>query len=261
VQAGGETDLTDFSGYYRLSMDVGTYTVVANPNNNDSRYTMGQIANVPVSLGVSTTIANINISLGGRLRGFVTTNGTDPLPGVPILATSSLTGAEVGSFVTDSAGYFEFADLPLASYTLTPQLEVGESASPAQLVRSITTGGSTVFVGTFTVSSAFGTLSGTVKVGTSLIQTGVLIIAVPSPTTIGSSPPTNDSTLRNASTVFYSGSSESDGTYSLSLRGGSTYNVYAWYTSFSGNNPQTGAPKTATVTMTAGGGATVDFTW
>jgi hypothetical protein len=89
----------------------------------------------------------------------------------------------------------------------------------------------------------------------------VLLVAVVQPNSIsGSSPPTNNQTLRNGSVVYYTASAESDGTYSIPVRGGSTYNVYAWYTTFNGTTPNV-VKKNSTAIVTAGGNATVNFTW
>jgi hypothetical protein len=255
----GTVDYTDASGYYRFQIDGGTHIVTANPNNLNTQYTTGEATGVVVNAGEAVTVSDIYLFQGGTVQGFVSSNGTDPLPGIPVIATNTA-GSEVGATVTDSYGYFEFPNLPIGSYGITPQLEVGESASPAVLSATITAGGS-VFAGTMTVVNAFGSIEGTVKVGGVPITTGVLIIAVANPTTIGGAyPPTNDQTLRNSSTVYYIGSSNSDGTYSVPVRGGSLYNVYAWYTTFNGDtaNPQ---KLSSTATVTAGGTAVVPFTW
>ena len=123
------------------------------------------------------------------------------------------------------------------------------------------TAGASIFIGTMTVSNAFGRIQGTVSSGGNSITTGVLVVAVASPNTILTSlPPTNDSTLRNGSVVYYTASAESDGTYTLPVRGGATYNVYAWYTSFSGNTP-TVTKRSSVTTVSAGNSATVNFTW
>jgi hypothetical protein len=259
VTASGGSDTTDSNGYYRLQLDAGTYIIMANPNNSSSQsYTVGEADGIAVSVGIQTDVPDITIQSGGKLKLWVTSNGTDPLPEIPVVSTDS-TGAEVASSVTDSLGYVTFPDLALGTYTVTPQLETGETANPTSR-SGVVIAGTTVMVGTITISNAFGTIGGTCMAGTNLIQTGALIIAVPQPTTIVGNPPTLDSTLRSGSTYYYIGSAKADGTYEISLRGGVTYNVYAWYTTYSGTSPTT-TPRSATVTVTAGGSGAANFTW
>jgi prepilin-type N-terminal cleavage/methylation domain-containing protein len=260
VSASGGSDTTDSNGTYLLPLSIGTYTVTANANNANTSYTTGNTTGVAVVAGNLTTAPDITIYQGGILRGFVSTNGTDPLPGIPIVATATATGAEVGSAISNSQGFFSFPDLPVGGYVLSPQLETGESASPTSMTKTVIAG-TTVHVGSFTVSNAFGRISGTVSYTTGArITTGVLIIAVPSGTTIGSNPPTNNQTLRNAGVYYYTSSSNSDGTYEISARGGITYNMYAWYTSYSGSTPTT-TQQTGSAVLPVGGSTTVNFTW
>lgn len=254
------SDITDSNGYFRLQLDVATYTVTANPDNIDSSYTSDVATGVVVTAGSLTVIPDFEIFLGGIVEGFVTTNGTDPLPGIPVLATVTASGAYIGSDVSDSFGYFRFYNLPVDNYTFSPQLEVGESANPGSLTKTVVSG-DTVFAGSFTVTNAFGTLSGTVKkTNGDSITTGVLIMAVDSSVPIGSDPPPITSGIRNGSTYYYFATSDSDGKYSLALRGGITYNVAAWYTTFSGETPNSDK-KTGSVAMSVGGDASMDFTW
>jgi hypothetical protein len=180
------------------------------------------------------------------------------LPGVPIIASSTASGAEVGSIVTDSQGVFEFSNLPVGTYILTPQLETGESSTPSNMTKVVTMG-STLHVGTFTVSNAFGRLSGSLTASGNAITTGVLIVAVKSPALLGANPPTNDNSLRTGTTTYYSGSSESDGTYDIPVRSG-TYNVKAWYTTYNNGVPSV-VPQSGSVTVAAGGSSTLDLSW
>lgn len=258
ISASGGSDTTDANGYYRMRLAVGTFTIVANSNNANSSYTVGQATWVVVNSGQATDVEDIILYSGGKLRGFVTVNGTDALPGIPIVATETTTGAEMGTAISDSQGYFTFPDMPVDSYTLFPQLETGETAVPATKTYTVVSG-STVDVGTFTVSNAFGTLQGMATKNGSPITTGVLVMAVVSPNTIGTNPPVNNSTLRNGSVYYYSATADSEGNYSISLRAGS-YNVYGWYTTFSVNTSST-TKITTTATVTATTPATVNFGW
>lgn len=260
VNASGQSDTTDTNGYFTLELEVGTYTVIANPNNDNSLYTIGEATGVSINAGQITTITpEINIFTGGSIEGWVTTNGTDPLPGIPIVATNT-TGAEVGSTISDPLGNFQFSNLPVGNYTLTPQLEIGESASPATLTGAAVSG-TTVFFGTFTVSNAFGVIQGIAREGSNPITTGTLIVAVPSTVSLGTNPPPIDDTLRTGTTYYYIGASNSDGNYQINVRGGITYNVGAWYTTFDNAGTPTTVKKSGTASVTAGGSATLDLTW
>ncbi len=255
----GLSDVTDTNGVYQFQVIVGTHIVTANPRNTNVTYTVEESTGNSVGAGEAKVVPDILLSQGGTIRGFISTNGIDALPNIPIVATNTATGQEVGSTLSDVYGRFTFNNMQAGVYTLTPLLETGESASPN--VRTATvTAGSSVFSGTTTISNAFGTISGTVIASTQAVSTGVLIIAVSTATTIGASPPTNNSTLRSGSVVYYTGSASSDGTYSISVRGGMTYNVYAWYTTFSGTTPTT-SKRSSTAAVAAGANATVNFTW
>jgi hypothetical protein len=258
VETSGAADTTDLNGYYHMQLNVGTYTIVANQNNAISLYTTGLATGVVVNIGQDITVPDIVLYQGGKLRGFVTANGIDPLPGIPIVAAESTTSAEKGNAISDAQGYFLLPDLPVDTYVLTPQLETAESASPSNYSSTVVAG-STVFVGTFTVSNAFGTLRGTVSKNGSPISTGVMIMAVATPNTIGTNPPAITPALRSGSTIYYAGTSQSDGTYSLSLRAG-TYNVYGWYTTLASNTATT-TRLALTASVTAGGSAVLNFSW
>lgn len=265
VSASGKTDTTDSSGGYWLTVDPGTYTVLANEDNRSaSSYTQGSATGVVVNAGALTTAPEIRLYPGGVLSGWVTTNGTDALPGIPVVATSAFTGAEAGSAISDTQGNFSFPNLAFSNYTFSPQLEVGESANPPSIVKSVVIG-QNVSIGTFTIVNAFGSINGSLTtINGSSITTGVLIVAVPQPNTVGTTPPTNDQTLRTGGIYYYSGSSASDGTFSISVRGGATYNVYAWYTTYSASGvPTNPAPQMQSIPVPAGKDVTlpVPFQW
>jgi hypothetical protein len=255
----GIYDYTDSAGLYRFQIDGGTHIITANPNNLAASYTTGEATGVVVNVGQQVTVPDIYLFQGGSVRGFVSSNGTDPLPGIPVVATNSA-GVEVGATVTDNYGYFKFSNLPIDTYGIVPQLESGEAATPAVFTSTIAAG-NTVFAGTMTVTNAFGKIKGNVTAASKPITTGVLIVAVPSPNTIASTyPPTVNQTLRNGSVVYYVCSSESDGTFELPARGGVTYNIYAWYTTVTSGSATT-SKLSAAAALTAGGSTTVNFAW
>jgi len=262
VVAPGGSDVTDSNGYYRFLLSADTYTVVANgpdPATHLIKYTEGDSTSVAVNLGLETAVPDLVLFQGGVLSGWITPNGTDPLPGIPVTATSTATGLEVGTAVSNSLGKFSFPDLPVGSYSITPQLEPGESSNPASRTGTVVSAG-TVFVGTFTVSNAFGTIGGNLKSNSAAITTGVLVAAVAQPATITSIPPLINAALRTGPTAYYMSSSDAQGNYSIAARGGTTYNIYAWYTTYNGTTPSI-HPQNSTAALAAGGSATVNFSW
>ena len=96
--------------------------------------------------------------------------------------------------------------------------------------------------------------------GGSAIGTGVLIVATTG-TISGADPPTNDSSFRTSTVLYYASSSQSDGTYEVQVRGGAgTYNVYGGY-STAGDSPTT-TKKSGTATVVAGVTTTgVNLAW
>lgn len=260
MSAGGRQATTLSNGRYVLPADPGTQTVFANYLMDDPDYVELSSGGVEVALGELSQEVNFTLLKGGRLLGWVTTNGTDPLPNVPVSAFKN--GVEQGNGISDPDGYFVVwgSGISTGTYDVTVQLESGESSSP-QTHTGTLDAGEDLFVGTYTVSGALGTITGTVKSGTTPITTGVLVYASTSAFS-GSPvmPPTLNSTTRSSSDVYYAVSSNAEGAYTLPVRGGYTYNVYAWYTTWSGDSPVI-TPKTTTAVVVAGEAVTKDFTW
>jgi hypothetical protein len=263
VASGGNTATTASDGSYILSIPAGVYTVTANPTagpNYDANYVSLDSTSVNVVAGELTTDVDYYLSQGGNVSGWISTNGTDALPNVNVIAVNA-SGNTLGSAVSGSNGYFTIANLSTGTYTISPQLDVSESVTPSSPSVTVSLG-ATTFSSTFTVSGAFGTISGTLYNNSLPIQTGVLLMATTA--TITGTPPTDNSTFRSGGALYYAASSISNGTYQLPVRGsssaGTVYNVYAWYTTWNGSVPTTSV-KSSTAAMTEGGSSTLNFTW
>lgn len=265
VAAGDKEVLTDFSGRYTLPAEPGEQTVYANHQTYDPTYIETSSIGVIVPLGeVASGDVDFTLLQGGKLSGWVTTNGTDPLPNIPVSAYDG--GLEMGNGISDTDGYFTIwgSGISAGTYDVIPQLDSGESYSleastaPYPVVLGA---GVDLFVGTYTVSGAMGEITGDVTLNGEDMTTGVLIYAT-SGTITGSPvmPPEINSTLRSGSVDYYAVSSDAQGHYELPVRGGYDYNVYAWYTSWSGDAPSTDV-KTSTTAVTAGASSTVNFSW
>lgn len=260
MSAGGRQAYTLANGRYILPADPGTQTVFANYQTADTDYIELSSGGVEVALGEPADDVDFTLLTGGRLMGWVTTNGTDPLPNVPVSAFKN--GVEQGNGISDSEGYFLIwgSGISTGTYDVSVQLEAGETSTP-QTHTGTLDAGEDLFVGTYTVTGALGTITGTVKSGTNPITTGVLVYASTSAFSgTPVMPPTLNSATRSSSDVYYAVSSNAEGTYTLPVRGGYTYNVYAWYTTWNGDTPVI-TPKSTTAAVTAGGTVTKDFTW
>lgn len=274
VSVGGNYYLTNTQGIYWLELSVDSYTLTINPTTpqmyNNSTYTSSTTATVSVNVGQIITVSEVALAQAGTVQGKVISSGVgDALPDIIVEIKRRNDNVQVATEITDSDGMYTFSQVPFSgnNYKVQPLLDTGESYSsssgtnvPVSPVTVIA--GSTTVVPTFTVSGAMGKISGSVREGTELIKTGVLIIATT--VTISSDPPEFGYSALQGGPYYYSTVSLSDGTYELSVRGGSaTYNVYAWYTKLVGTTTNTtpGTTEDSPLTVSAGGTATVDFTW
>ncbi|MCK5582987.1 MAG: carboxypeptidase regulatory-like domain-containing protein, partial [Elusimicrobiales bacterium] len=225
---------TNSLGRYTLGLEPNTVVVTANYQLADSQYV--EVSSVGVVVETGKVINNVDFTLaeGGNISGWVGTSDVDPLPNTPIIAIKS--GVALGDGITNEDGYFYINGISSGTYTIKPQLEAGESSLPPDYTEDVEAN-EDVFIGSFTVSGAMGYIKGDVTADGEVIDTGVLIYA--STSTIASNPPILNSVLRSGSVIYYAASSNFDGTYNLPVRGGYTYNIYAWYTTWSGDTPTT----------------------
>lgn len=227
VEGGGTSKTTGSNGVYFMAVSSGTVTIIANPNNANPSYIQGIEA--PVVAAGAVTTQNFTLNFGGRITGYVTT-GTTPLAYQAITAVSAA-GLQVGAGVTDTGGNFTIRNVSTGTYTVYPVLESGQDVSPNTLPAVVSSTGS-VFVGTFTVSGAFGSISGTVSDASGLVTSGALMLA--STNTIASSPAAIVGSSAPAQVPMYMVSSKADGTYTLPVRGGATYYLSAYVPVISG---------------------------
>lgn len=259
--AGSQTrTLSDGSYIISCSTGMGTINVIANYTSDNASYTQGLVVGTTVYLGQITGGINFALSQGGGIKGWVTTNGVDALPNISISAQQS--GTEIGNGVSGADGNFAIPSLATGTYILLPQLDSGESVTPSSTTVTVTSG-NLVSAGTFTVTGAMGYISGTMTSGSLSgppVTTGVLVYITTSTISSGS-PPSINSSFRSGAVIYYGASSRADGTYQVALRGGSAYNVYAWYTTWNGQTPTTTAQSATSVSVTAGKTTTQNFYW
>ncbi len=228
--AGANVNASTVDGRYVLRVTPGSVDVVANNNNANASYVSVSSLSVTATLGQIHDNVNFNLSQGGRLTGFVTRDGINALPGVAVSAIDS-NGAARDTEITDASGRFTTIDIATGTYDMTPELDSLETSSPTDNLATVGSG-QTVFAGTFTITGALGTVSGSVTAGGNTITTGVLIIITTS--TLAGSPPAppalSSGTL--ASNSLYITSSHEDGTWSVGVRQSTTtlYHAYGYYT-------------------------------
>jgi hypothetical protein len=257
--AGADQTANTANGKYFLRVTSGVVGVTANPGNADVNY-MSQALSVAVDLGEVVNDVDFILSQGGRVTGFVTRDGINALPGIAVAAIDS-NGYSSDQQVSDVNGRFTTVNIATGAYTMTPALDSIETSVPATLPATVAAG-ATVDAGTFTITGSMGAIAGTVKVGGSPISSGVLIVAAPG--ALSGSPPAmvalSSATLTGS--PYYLVSSQEDGTYSLSVRGGS-YLLYGYYNTISKSGAVTiNALDLGSVTVTPGATVTgQDFSW
>lgn len=260
---GNQQVATNASGRYTLPVEAGVVTITANYQTQTPSYVELSSMDVTVPLGEVVKDVDFSLYYGGKINGKVTTNGVDPLPGIPVVAIKG--GVEHGNGISDANGDFLIsgASISTGTYVVSPQLEAGESATPSSST-VIVTAGATAYSANYVVSGAFGYVTGTVRTGSSAgpeITTGVLIYVTTTTLPANDPPPNITAALRASSAVYYAVSSNARGAYSIPVKGGYTYNVYAWYTTWNKETPYTVRKDATGVSVTPAQTVTRDFFW
>lgn len=221
VEGGGASKVTGANGVYFMAVSTGTVTLVANPNNLNPSYVQG--IEVPSVTAGAVTTKNFTLNFGGRITGYVTT-GTTPLAYQAVTAVNAA-GLQIGSGVSDTGGNFMIRNVSTGPCTVYPVLESGQEVAPNTIAANVVST-ATIFIGTFTVSGAFGNIAGTVSDASGLVTSGALLLA--STNTIAASPAAIVGSSAPAQVPMYMVSSKADGTYTLPVRGGATYYLSAY---------------------------------
>ncbi len=251
------------NGRYLLRVIPGTIDVIANSGvGSSANYISVSSLSVVVAVGEIHSGVNFNLSQGGRLSGFVTRDGINPLPGVAVSAID-INGYARDTQVSGSDGRFTTINISTGFYVVEPQLDEISSASPSTAAVTVTVGGN-VFAATFTVTGALGAIIGNVSLGGAPLRTGALIVVTTA--TLAGSPPAPPA-LSSASLIgspYYSASSHEDGTYRVEVRQSTTtaYRVYAYYITYGGAVPTINSLTTTGVGVLAGQTISgINFAW
>lgn len=263
VGSGGEITNTDSQGFYLLRLSTGLVTISGNYGSSNGSYQSSDV-DVTTVQGTITPVPDFHLAQGGYITGYVT-SGTGALPNVVVQATN---GGPVYEDTSDITGHFYlYVTTSASAYTVSPVLDPVQSYTslPATpLLSTLLVPGSTVFAGTITVVGATGAIAGAVTNSGAAITTGVLVVA----STAAVNDPLSAIAAYSApaQAVFYSVSSQADGTYSLDVRASSTtaYNVRAFYpvvNTVTGVVTYTSKPAASVWVSTAGAVTQRDFSW
>ena len=251
------------NGRYLLRVSTGLVDVTANSGiGAAASYVSVSSLGVSAQLGRVTSGVNFLLSQGGRVSGFVTRDGVNPLPGVSVTMLDA-NGYARDTQVSGSDGRFTSLNISTGSYRIEPALDEIETVSPSSALVTVTPGG-TVFSATFTVSGALGSITGAVTAGGAPLRTGALIV-VTTATLAGTPPaPPSLSSATLTGSPYYVASSREDGTYRVEVRQSTSpaYRVYAYYITYPGGAPTINAQSASGVQVLAGQTTTgVNFSW
>lgn len=232
VRAGVGSAYSDSDGNYKINVDSDTYIVVANPGFDNTLYDFQQVTGVVVNSGEVSAGINFILRRCGMVSGKITINGVDPLPGIVIHAIDR-DNYERSSVISGDDGTYLITGLPILKnpYIIEPILDSGDTSNPQRYFDLVLSEGSIFGDRDFVITPKWGKIIGAVKEGGTKITTGVLIIATTS--TISGNYIEIDEDFRKGSTVYYGTDSLPSGDYTLEVRRGYTYNIYAWYTKIS----------------------------
>jgi hypothetical protein len=251
------------NGRYLLRVLPGNVDVTANSGTGSAaNYISASSLTISVPLGGIRSGVNFLLSQGGRVSGFVTRDGTNPLPGVAV-SLLDINGYSHDQPVSGPDGRFTSLNISTGAYTLEPALDSLESASPSVAAVTIVPGG-TIFAATFTVSGALGAITGSVTLGGAPLRTGALIVVTTA--TLAGSPPAPPmlSSMSLTGSPYYLVSSQEDGTFRAEVRQSTApaYRVYAYYVTYNGATPTITALTQSNVGVLAGQTVTgVNFAW
>lgn len=251
------------NGRYLLRVTPGTMDVIANSGvGAAANYVSVSSLGVTVAMGAVRSGVDFLLSQGGRVSGFVTRDGVNPLPGVAVSVIDSA-GYARDQPVSGSDGRFTSLNIATGTYTVSPVLDSLESANPKDASVSVVSGG-TAFASTFTVSGALGVITGAVMASGQPLRTGALIVVTTATLTGAPPAPPAISTMSLTAAPYYFTSSTEDGTFRLEVRQSTApaYRVYAYYVTYPGGAPTINALSQTGVQVLAGQTVTgVNFSW
>ncbi|MGC8867513.1 MAG: carboxypeptidase regulatory-like domain-containing protein [Elusimicrobiales bacterium] len=216
---------------YILQVTSSPTTITANPDNLNPSYVSISSSGISFMPGEIKSGVDFVLFQGGRITGKVLISAsTIPIAGVGI-AVYDAYGVARDQQITNNLGVFMTNVLSTGIYVVEPVVDSKENVTPSSATAIISTGGSSIFVATFSVSNAMGYIKGSVSFDSKPIKTGALI-AVTTMTLSGTPPqiPTL-STQTLSSGAIYFATSDEEGNYTVEVRHSTNpaYNVYSYY--------------------------------
>ncbi|MFA5779959.1 MAG: carboxypeptidase-like regulatory domain-containing protein [Elusimicrobiota bacterium] len=282
VSAGVYSAVTDTSGNFSFSVDVGSYTVIANPDYTSvpdgAKWTSGTSqaeANktVEVNYGASVSAGDLKIYAAGWISGHTYNASGGDLPYITIRTTSPTSNFSTDVVSGTDGTYMIKGAKTATDYDLYPVLDDADSfliwngsawVSSTEGYSVDLSQGEEETGKDFRITSAWGKIQGSVSdtaIGGN-IKTGVLIIATTDAMPADSPPAISGGSVGGTNTIYYGTISDSSGNYSVSVRKGWTYNLKSWYTKISGATVVVQPTKTGTVIFgVSDSSATVSFPW
>jgi hypothetical protein len=205
-------------------------------------------------------------SLGytGYLTGFVQDELGVGIPDVNVSAINAATNEERASGLTSSGGGRPvgtfLVNVATGMYKVKVMTELEETSSPtisgliSLATATMTSGG--IFVGTFTITNAYGRRAGAVVANGGPLNTGAVLVLTTS-TIAGVKPPPIDSVFRAGNVTYYMASSDAIGRYSFDVKM-NTYNLYGFYPYYNASGVLTWV-KRSTTTYVNSGNNLLDF--
>jgi len=255
---GGQQAFSDGSGIYTLALPANEeYFITGNPDFYDPDWNTSVTPNaIAVQAGMIVDTIDLNIWKNAYVSGRITTNGVDGLPGIAVVASGQFSNGNTA--MTDGNGNYNISGLRLVGnpYTIYPVLVEGQTSSPANYNNLDLTQGNNLTGQNFQLTGAFVTITGTATFNGHPITSGVNVIASTIPIN-ANDPPDITFAVRNGNLKYYQAITGNSGAYSLSVMGGATYNLVAWYTTTS-----TTTAKTLSVTVLSNAGnSSGHFSW
>ena len=252
------------TGRYSMRVSTGILDVTANPTiGGTPSYITLSSAGIAVETGEVHSGVDFVLYQGGKISGYITRDGINPLPGVSV-AMIDVNGIARDQQATGLDGKFTSVNLSTGDYKVMPVVGSHEDVYPSSASVSLITPGVTKFSSTFTVVGAMGYISGAVSSGGEPIKTGVLIVVTT--TTLSGTPPAppalDSSTLSGP--PYYLVSSLETGSYLAEVRGSTSpaYNVYAYFSTPSGTGANLQYAVVSGVQVSAGQTTSgVNFSW
>lgn len=222
---------------YLIKVTSSPASITVNPENLNPSYVSISSDGIVFLPGEIKSGVDFVLYKGGRIKGKVVIAGsTVAVAGVAVAVYDAYDVAR-DQQITNNSGVFITNVLSTGSYVVQPIVDSKETVIPSSVSVIISAAGSIVFSSTFSLSNAFGYVTGSVYNKGEPIKTGVLVAV----TTMSlSGIPPQIPVLSSATLVYpsiYFTSSNEEGKYTVEVRHSTStpYRVYAYYPELSGS--------------------------